>query len=73
MRASSELSPRERTVLALMFDGLSVKASAEALGLAPPTVKNAREKICQKFGVRGAVLACRRGIELGYLEVKREV
>lgn len=71
MKASSTLSPREKITLAHMWDGLTVKESAQACGISECTVKNARANVINKLGVRGQILACREGLRLGYLEVDR--
>lgn len=70
MRASNGLSPREKQVLALVWDGLSVKEMAKVLDLSENRIKNIMDLTSNKLGVSGKVLMCRRGVELGYLEVQ---
>ncbi len=48
----SELTTRELEVLGAMSDGLSTKAIAHHLGIAPKTVENHKTRIFDKLGVR---------------------
>jgi DNA-binding NarL/FixJ family response regulator len=48
----SELTNRELEVLGAMTDGLSTKAVAHHLGIAPKTVENHKTRIFDKLGVR---------------------
>lgn len=65
------LSPRQLQVLFLTWEGLSVKQTAEVLQLAVPTIKHLRECICDKFGVKGAVLMVREGLKRGLIEADK--
>ncbi|WP_396907143.1 response regulator [Mycolicibacterium phlei] len=53
------LSPREREVLRLIADGISIPAMAKQLFLAPSTVKTHVQRLYEKLGVndRGAAVA----------------
>jgi len=55
----SELSQRERTVLALMSDGLTARAAAARLGVGRRTVEAYWSSIYRKLGVRGRFDAVR--------------
>jgi DNA-binding NarL/FixJ family response regulator len=52
-----ELTARERDVLAALTDGLSSKAIARRLGVAPKTVENHKTRIFDKLGVRSQAAA----------------
>lgn len=60
-----ELTPREREVLQLAADGLSVGAVAERLVLSPATVKTHFQKVFDKLGVRDRAAAVAEGMRLG--------
>lgn len=55
----STLSPREREVLQLIAEGMSIPAMAKQLFLAPSTVKTHVQRLYEKLGVndRGAAVA----------------
>lgn len=63
------LSPRERDVLQMTWDGLSQKETARALGVTQSQVKRVREDIAIKFGVRTAVQMVREGLKQGVIEL----
>lgn len=65
------LSPREKQVLAMTWDGLSIKEIAQMLDVSPNTIKMAREHVMNKFGVNDAITMCRMGLKRGYLEADR--
>lgn len=66
-----ELTPQQRTVLQLSWDGLAVKEIAKVMGLSDKTVKNYRANMYDKFGVRNIEGLLRRGVECGYLSAHR--
>ncbi len=55
--APGALTPRERDVLAAMTEGLSTKAIARSLKVAPKTVENHKVRIFSKLGVRNQAQA----------------
>jgi LuxR family maltose regulon positive regulatory protein len=59
------LSPRERSVLALLCDGRSNKDIARALSIAPETVKSHVKHIFGKLGVERRTQAVSRALSLG--------
>lgn len=67
----ARLSPRQRQVLQLAWDGWDVKGTARALGLSPATVKNYRAMIYRKFEVGGVEGMLRQGVERGLIRVAR--
>ena len=46
-----QITPRQRAVLAMLIEGLSIPAAAEQLGLSPHTVKGYTKVIYEHFGV----------------------
>jgi LuxR family transcriptional regulator, maltose regulon positive regulatory protein len=62
---SEGLSPRERSVLALLSKGLSNKDIARALSIAPETVKSHVKHIFCKLGVERRTQAVSRALSLG--------
>lgn len=62
-----ELSPQQRSVLQMAWDGLSVKDTAWAMGLSDKTVRNYRAHIYQKFGVDNVEGMLRQGVERGLI------
>jgi LuxR family maltose regulon positive regulatory protein len=61
------LTPREREVLALIADGHSNQAIADALYLSIGSVKTHSSHVYGKLGVRGRTEAIARARELGLL------
>jgi DNA-binding NarL/FixJ family response regulator len=55
--ACPELSPRERSVLALMVDGYQNAEIARRLYVSPSTVKNHVSHVFEKLGVRSRIEA----------------
>jgi DNA-binding NarL/FixJ family response regulator len=55
--APGALTPRERDVLSAMTEGLSTKAIARSLAVAPKTVENHKIRIFSKLGVRNQAQA----------------
>lgn len=66
-----DLSPREKQVLQLTWDGHARKETANILQLSERTVQNCRDRLYRKLGVGSAVQAVRKGLELGIIEVMR--
>lgn len=64
---AAALTPREHDVLRLLADGLSSKRIAQALGIAPATVRKHRENLLRKLGVSTAMAASREARRLGLL------
>jgi LuxR family transcriptional regulator, maltose regulon positive regulatory protein len=61
------LSPRERSVLALLSEGRSNKDIARALSIAPETVKSHVKNIFGKIGVERRAQAVSRAMSLGLI------
>ncbi len=53
----ANLSPREREVLDLLYEGMTNKEMARALGLSPRTIEIHRTKMLTKLGVRNSTHA----------------
>lgn len=68
---TEELSEQQRAVLQMAWDGLDVKETAQALGLAWQTVKNYRSLIYMKWGVRNVEGMLRQGVERGVIVPSR--
>jgi DNA-binding CsgD family transcriptional regulator len=62
------LTPREREILGLLTDGRTNSEIAEALWIAPTTVRKHLENICAKLGVRGRTAAVARFLGARYAE-----
>jgi LuxR family transcriptional regulator, maltose regulon positive regulatory protein len=65
---ASVLSPRERSVLALLGEGRSNKDIARALAIAPETVKSHVKNIFGKIGVERRAQAVSRAMSLGLIK-----
>jgi len=65
------LSPRERTVVVLMSDGLSNKQIARQLCVAPDTVKWHAANIFWKLAVRNRAQAVYRAATLGLIGLQQ--
>jgi len=63
------LSPREKQVLELLWEGYACKQIARELGISTSSVTSYSYSIYSKFNVEGRVGALRKGLELGILEV----
>ena len=61
----SGLTPRQRTVLAMLIDGMTVKEAAERLSLSPHTVNGYVKAIYRHFGVRNRAGLLRRFMTSG--------
>ena len=66
---NSILSPREKQVLELLWEGNACKQIAKQLGISTSSVTTYSYSIYNKFNVEGRAGAFRRGLQLGLLEV----
>lgn len=66
-RETPALTPRERSVLALMDRGLTAKAVAEHLGISWDTARDHIQNVIEKLGVHSKPEAVYRARELGLL------
>lgn len=66
-----ELSPRERSVLAMLSEGLSSKEIAAKLGLSMHTVVNHRSNLMRKTGLHRAAQLSRYAVEIGLVNPPR--
>jgi DNA-binding NarL/FixJ family response regulator len=64
-----ELTPRERQVLRLMYDGFSNRELAGHLGLAEATAEKHVSAVLAKLGARDRVQAIKRALERGILDL----
>jgi DNA-binding NarL/FixJ family response regulator len=64
-----QLTPRERTVLALVADGLPNREIARELEISEHTVKFHLASVFGKLGVSSRTEAVRRGLRLGLIEI----
>ena len=65
---SSELTPRELEVLALLADGFSTKEIAFRLDMAFKTAACHRSHIMKKFGAQNSVMILRHAIRKALIE-----
>jgi DNA-binding NarL/FixJ family response regulator len=65
--APVSLTAREQDILRCVSDGLSVKQTARALGVAPKTVENLQSRLFRKLGVRNRAQAVARAVAGGLL------
>jgi DNA-binding NarL/FixJ family response regulator len=68
-RLLEQLTPRERTVLALVADGLPNREIAQELAISEHTVKFHLASVFGKLGVSSRTEAVRRGLQLGLIEI----
>lgn len=61
-------TPRELSILKLLWDGLEVKEVAEALSLSPCTVKNYTNLLYAKCDVENRMQLMRKCLKAGILE-----
>ncbi len=66
------LTPREREVLQLVWDGLSTRDIARQLGRSYNTISLYRQRIRAKFGVTTTAAALTIARERGMIKTKRE-
>ena len=64
-----QLTPRERSVLALVADGLGNRAIGHELDISEHTVKFHLASIFGKLGASSRTEAVRRGLRLGLIEI----
>jgi DNA-binding NarL/FixJ family response regulator len=64
-----QLTPRERTVLALVADGLPNREIAHELDISEHTVKFHLASVFGKLGASSRTEAVRRGLQLGLIEI----
>lgn len=64
------LTPRERQVLGLLSDGLTVQQIGRRLGISPRTVESHVAKLYRKLAVRTRVQAIARAAALGLIDFK---
>ena len=69
-RSDSSLSPRERSIVLLMGQGLSNKQIARKLGIAPETVKTHAKRIFLKLTVCSRAQAVYRAVALGLIALQ---
>jgi DNA-binding NarL/FixJ family response regulator len=62
------LTDREHDILRAIADGLSVKQTARALGVADKTIENLQSRLYKKLGVRNRVQAIAQAHALGLVE-----
>jgi len=63
------LTPRERQVLELLGEGLTIRQIASRLGISPRTVETHVAKLYRKLGVRTRVQAISRAATLGLVDL----
>lgn len=73
-RAGSEvgasLSPREREILPLLADGLTMQQIGRRLGISPRTVETHVSKLYRKLAVHTRLQAIARGASLGLIDLE---
>ena len=67
-KPSSDLSPRERSVLSMIAEGLSSKEIAKRLGLSMHTVVNHRSNVMRKTGLHRVAQLSRYAVEIGLIK-----
>lgn len=72
VRTGIELTGREREVLALIGQGLSLPRIAERLGISPKTAEAHRANTIRKLGVRKAEELIAAAVQLKLVTLKRE-
>jgi DNA-binding NarL/FixJ family response regulator len=65
-----ELTARERDVLTLLADGLTMRQIARRLGISPRTVETHVAKLYRKLGARARLDAVARAARLGLLDLR---
>lgn len=68
MNTIPDLSPQEKSVMQMSWDGLTIKETAQAMQLSPKTIKNYRTTIFKKLGVLSVEGMLRQGVERGILK-----
>jgi DNA-binding CsgD family transcriptional regulator len=64
------LTPRERQILGLLSEGLTMQQMGRRLGISPRTVETHVSGIYRKLGVRTRVQAVSRAASLGLIEFR---
>jgi DNA-binding NarL/FixJ family response regulator len=64
------ITPRERQVLPLLAEGLTMRQIGSRLGLSPRTVESHVAKLYRKLGVRTRVQAVARAAQVGLIELR---
>ncbi|MDP9330916.1 MAG: response regulator transcription factor [Actinomycetota bacterium] len=67
---SARLSPREREILLLMSDGLTMRQVARRLSISQRTVETHVAKLYRKLGVRTRMQAIARASSLGLIDLR---
>jgi DNA-binding NarL/FixJ family response regulator len=67
---SARLSPREREILLLMSDGLTMRQVARKLSISQRTVETHVAKLYRKLGVRTRMQAIARASSLGLIDLR---
>jgi DNA-binding NarL/FixJ family response regulator len=71
-RVQTATTPRERQILALLADGLTMRQIGRRLGISARTVESHVEKLYRKLGVTSRVQAVARGASLGLIDIGLE-
>jgi two-component system, NarL family, response regulator DevR len=66
----ARLSPREREILLLLADGLTMQQIGRRLGISPRTVESHVSKLYRKLAVRTRVQAIARAAALGLIDLR---
>jgi DNA-binding NarL/FixJ family response regulator len=67
---AGSITPREREVLTLLAEGLTMRQIGSRLGLSPRTVESHVAKLYRKLGVRTRVQAVARAAQVGLIELR---
>lgn len=73
VQGSTRLTQQEHRILQMFWEGQSFKEIARALDISINTVEAHRYNIFKKLNTHNLIQTCRRGIQLGYLEVEYEI
>ncbi len=65
---ASKLTTRERSILQLVAEGRTNRASAEFLSISPKTVEKHRASLMRKFGLRNATELTFAAMDMGLIE-----
>jgi two-component system nitrate/nitrite response regulator NarL len=68
LRLVSQLTPREKVVLALLSDGARNQAIAESLGISPETARTHIQNLLSKLGLHSKLEAASFAIQSGILD-----
>lgn len=67
---ASRLTPKERTVLQMVAEGMSTKQVAGRLSLSPKTIEHYRTQLMQKLGLRDVASLTRYAVRCGLVEAE---